>query len=199
MILSGSSTGAIFSSTPGTSLSIAAIPLLRVLSCHCGVPHGSVLGLSKLVWVDGWFRNGGPDKASTDPCGLRTAWKELANLFHSPPYNNSHRALSETPRDRVTSALDSPISLNTPLLIVSPTLGPLWPRLAAPAWRNGWNGRTRACWYEPRHQPSPLLPSFPSKLNFDSPQWTFHASQRFLCQSVSRVHVLRCPLRVRVL
>lgn len=130
--------------------------------------------------------------------GYEPPGKSLQTFSIAPP-NNSHRALSETPRDRVTSALDSPISLNTPLLIVSPTLGPLWPRLAAPAWRNGWNGRTRACWYEPRHQPSPLLPSFPSKLNFDSPQWTFHASQRFLCQSVSRVHVLRCPLRVRVL
>lgn len=79
------------------------------------------------------------------------------------PSTNSPRALSETPRDRVTSALDSPISLNslyTPLLIAWPTQYPLWPvshtptplsffqppggflpRLVGPSWQNGRHRR----------------------------------------------------------
>lgn len=64
--------------------------------------------------------------------GCKLPGKSLLTSSRAP-YNNSPRALSETSRDRVTSALDSPISPSTPLLIVSLTQGPLWPPSNTPA------------------------------------------------------------------
>ncbi|TRY91034.1 hypothetical protein DNTS_021664, partial [Danionella cerebrum] len=68
---------------------------------------------------------------ATAPVGCKPPGKSLLTSSRAPL--QLPQALSETPRDRVTSALDSLISPSTPLQIVRPTQGLLWPDLHTPA------------------------------------------------------------------
>lgn len=123
--------GYFLSSIPGTSLSIAAIPLI---CCHRLAVSHTAPSWVYLTWCE-WMDDSGTTsliRHRQAGVGCKPPGKSLLTSSRAP-HNNSTRALSETPRDRVTSTLDTPISLSTPFLIASTTQGPLWPASHTPA------------------------------------------------------------------
>ncbi len=171
MISSGSSTVAIFRQ-PFQAPHSALLLFPRSFCCHRLVVSHTAPSWVYLSWCE-WMDDSGKTsliKHRQACVGCKPSGKSLLTSSRAP-HKNSSKALSETPRDWVTSALDSPIFPSTPRLIASITLGPLWPashtpapllsspcgllpRPAVPAWQNKWNGRKRARWYE--HETSTL-------------------------------------------